>query len=367
MIENRRTGPISYRSYAIATGEIRAREGEAGIELAMIEKAMAETDLPVLIDQRRQFEILQEAAQQIRQVCLERGGPGVSVSLERLIPLTSKIVATLDAAVARRDPSAALAQQGAVEGSGEQPDGETRAAGRASVGRVTSAAEAAAALAGVAEYFSRAEPSNPALLLIRQAQQLVGKSFLEVMRALVPEHVPQAVINIGKDKFFGLPIEQLSSVVQKYESAEAAADADAGPDDAEPEHDDAGQDDAAHDEQEADPNAATDVTEDGNEQADGSDSDPAEEAPAVKSPPAVQRGNGPIAAVSRYRIKSRSEALALLEAIGAHFRNAEPSSPIPFLADRARDLALRDFLSVLSALLPEDALKPTNPGGGSSD
>jgi type VI secretion system protein ImpA len=53
--------------------------------------------------------------------------------------------------------------------------------------------------------------------------------------------------------------------------------------------------------------------------------------------------------------------------IGAHFRNAEPSSPIPFLADRARDLALRDFLSILSALLPEDALKTINPGGGRVD
>jgi len=36
---------------------------------------------------------------------------------------------------------------------------------------------------------------------------------------------------------------------------------------------------------------------------------------------------------------------------------AEPSSPIPFLTDRARDLAQRDFLSVLKALLPADTLK----------
>ena len=44
--------------------------------------------------------------------------------------------------------------------------------------------------------------------------------------------------------------------------------------------------------------------------------------------------------------------VTLLEQVGHYFRMAEPSSPIPFLTDRARDLAQRDFLSVLKALLP---------------
>ena len=258
--------------------------------------------------------------------------------------------------MARRDPGAALAKP-SIEGSDGQPGGETQAGGTALVGRVASAEDAAAALTAVAEYFSRAEPSNPALLLIRQAQQLVGKSFLEIMRVLVPEHVPQAVINIGRDKFFGLPIEQLSSVVQEYEAVEAGAVADAGND------------------QDADPETAAAVSDEGNEQAAGSDTAAAgadgndEQAPAgtEMAAAAPNGGNGPISAAKRYRVRSRNEALGLLEVIGAHFRNAEPSSPIPFLADRARDLALRDFLSILSALLPEDALKTINPGGGRVD
>jgi type VI secretion system protein ImpA len=353
MIENRRTGPISYRAYAIATGEIKPREDEAGIEIAMIERAMAETDLPVLIDQRRHFEILHDTTQQIRQISRERGGSGGSVSLERLTTLVGKILATLDGAVARRDPSAALAKP-SVEARDGQPGGETQAGTTVSVGRVASTADAAAALSAVAEYFSRAEPSNPALLLIRQAQQLVGKSFLEIMRVLVPGHVPQAVINIGKDKFFGLPIEQLSSVVQEYEGV--AADPVAEP----------GNDRDAHSESAA-------VAGEGNEEAIGSDDATAgadgnnEQAPVVTAAAGPDGSNGPISAAPRYRVNSRSEALGLLEMVGVHFRNAEPSSPIPFLADRARDLALRDFLSVLSALLPEDALKTINPGGGSVD
>jgi type VI secretion system protein ImpA len=218
------------------------------------------------------------------------------------------------------------------------------------LGRVSSAAEAAAALVAVGKYFSQAEPSNPALLLIRQAQQLVGKSFLEIIQVLIPEHVPQAVFNIGKDKFFGLPIEHLSSVVRES-GADEAAETDPGPE----------------------PEAAAAVAEEGEEQPAGEDDAIAgaegtdeETSAGTDAPAAVTAGNGPITATRRYQVKSRNEALGLLEMVGAHFRSAEPSSPIPFLTDRARDLALRDFLSVLSALLPENTLKTINPSGGSS-
>jgi type VI secretion system protein ImpA len=47
----------------------------------------------------------------------------------------------------------------------------------------------------------------------------------------------------------------------------------------------------------------------------------------------------------------------LLDQVGQYFRSAQPSSPIPFFTDRARELATSDFLSVLKALLPADALK----------
>ena len=47
-----------------------------------------------------------------------------------------------------------------------------------------------------------------------------------------------------------------------------------------------------------------------------------------------------------------AEAIRLLDQIGAYYRTAEPSSPLPHLTDRARDLASRDFLSLLKHVLP---------------
>jgi type VI secretion system protein ImpA len=53
---------------------------------------------------------------------------------------------------------------------------------------------------------------------------------------------------------------------------------------------------------------------------------------------------------------SRAEALALIDQVAAHLRVVEPSSPIPYLLDRAKNLASRDFLTLLRDLLPEHAI-----------
>jgi type VI secretion system protein ImpA len=156
---------------------------------------------------------------------------------------------------------------------------------------VKSQAQAAAALQAIAEYFARSEPSNPALLLVRQAHEMVGKSFVEVMRMLVPAHVEAAAINIGRDKFFDLPIERMAVLP----------------------------------------------------------------APEVPSPV-----NGTCAQDIVFSTETRASALLLLNHVATFFRSTEPSSPIPFLIDRARELAQRDFLSLLQDVLPEGALKTFN-------
>jgi type VI secretion system protein ImpA len=60
---------------------------------------------------------------------------------------------------------------------------------------------------------------------------------------------------------------------------------------------------------------------------------------------------------------SRTAALALIDGVAAHLRRAEPSSPAPYLLDRAKALASRDFLSLLKDLLPEEALSLLKGGG----
>jgi type VI secretion system protein ImpA len=289
LIEHKRYGLMSYRAYMIAKGELAPRDGEDPVDAAAIDKILDEAELSELVARRGQLLELVEALKQIRQTWNDNSGSGLPVTLERLPNSVGQIFAMLDAAIAKRDPAASLAASPAAaqDGATEAADGQ---AAPVVVGKVGSSAQAALALAAVAKYFSAREPSNPALLLVRQADALLGKSFLEVMRVLVPTHVDKAAINIGKDQSFDLPIERLSG-----------------------------------------------FAEDGQGQ-------PADQSEGAEGP--------------QFEARTRAEALALLEQVSHYFRTAEPSSPIPFLTDRARDLAQRDFLSVLKALLPADALRP---------
>jgi type VI secretion system protein ImpA len=73
---------------------------------------------------------------------------------------------------------------------GEQIGGEPSSGGGAITGEVQSRDQAIRALEKVCAYLERAEPTNPAPLLIRRAQRLMTMSFLEIMRDLAPEALP---------------------------------------------------------------------------------------------------------------------------------------------------------------------------------
>ncbi len=59
---------------------------------------------------------------------------------------------------------------------------------------------------------------------------------------------------------------------------------------------------------------------------------------------------------------SRAAALGLIDSIAAHMRRVEPSSPAPYLLDRAKNLATRDFVALLQDVLSEEALAAIKKG-----
>jgi len=281
LVRHPRIGPVSYRNYMIATGEVAKREGEDNYDLTTIEKAMMEVDLAELVGGLGSVDALGTALADIRNICTERAGFEQAMKLERLPALVDKMRAFLNTYVAKRDPSAALATEAGA------PSAEPPGAGPVTItGDIRSLGDATAALAAVAGYFSRNEPSNPALLLVRQAEQLMGKSFMEIMQVLVPAHVEQAAINIGRDQVLQLPLQRLA------------------------------------------------------------------EFSATSSPEAVN-GDGTTPSIEA---KTRADAFKLLEQTAAFYRATEPSSPLPHLIERARNLADQDFLSLLKHVLPEGAL-----------
>jgi type VI secretion system protein ImpA len=280
LIENRRHGSLNYRAYQVAKGEIPAGDADVdGPDLATIERIVGETDLDTLKAASARCSAVAAELAGIKVTWHEKLNSGQPISLDRLSSLVNGMTAWLAGLVTARDPHAIAAPTEDATPVDAQMPLDT-------IGALASSAQASAALAAAADYFGRMEPSNPALLLVRQAQEMVGKSFIEVMRMLVPSHVESAAINIGRDKVFDLPIERMAELAT---SPSSTTESD-----------------------------AQDIV---------------------------------------FSAENRSQALSLLVKVASFFRAAEPSSPIPLLVDRARDLAQRDFLSLLNDVLPEGALK----------
>ncbi len=284
LVENRRLGAVSYRTWLIAKGELTPRVDDTVLDASAVTQVFDQIDLGQLKVVTATYVELSALLETICQTWMVKASSS-PINLDRVQQVVSAISALLESQVKRRDPSAVEAiPETAVS---EEPGAD------AQVGttRVASVASAAAALSGIAAYFGRMEPSSPALLLVRQAEQLLGKSFAEAIHILVPNHAETAAINVGRDWVFDVPIDRMAALTSPYAPVE----------------------------------------------------------------PNVSEGVEPT-----YQVASRAEALRLLEQVSAFFRNVEPSSPVPFLADRARELAQRDFLSLLLDVLPSGSLR--SPG-----
>ena len=71
------------------------------------------------------------------------------------------------------------------------PDAAASASGPAGSGPLRSREDAIRMLEKACEWIERNEPSNPAPLLIRRAQRLMSKNFLEIIRDLIPDGIEQ--------------------------------------------------------------------------------------------------------------------------------------------------------------------------------
>ena len=249
----------------------------------------------MLVERRGQLAELEAALKQIRQTWLTNSTSGPAATLDRLPATVSRILALFEAVIAKRDPS--LATAGAADGSN---DGAPQP-GAAVVSPVKSSAQAAAALAAVASYFSSREPSSPGLLLVRQAHALIGKSFLEVLRSLVPTQVEQAAFAIGREQVFELPVGRLSAFDDGAPAPEPAAEPAAAEPGGKPE-----------------PGA-----EPGAEPVGEPEPEPAAEPLSAPTPkPAL--ASDPVVGEVAFEIQNRAQALALLEQVGNYVRSAEP-------------------------------------------
>src|SRR6185369_748530 len=154
LIESRRFGTVTYRAYQTAAGEIAA-SGDTDLDLATIQRIMAEADLDVLKAISARFTQLAGIVARTQAIWLDKAGK--PLSLGRFAGVVDSIAGWLHQFVKDRDPAS-------IEVTPANPDDASGEAGSpeiVDVSSVTSHARAAAALQAVARYFARSEPSNP--------------------------------------------------------------------------------------------------------------------------------------------------------------------------------------------------------------
>lgn len=196
LVRSRTFGQFGYREIAIANGEM-APSGDSGGEapdISTINAAFKETDLEAL---QASAAAATEALGQvdlIESFITDKVGAKNAPNLAELRTTLKAIQKILSEQLSERgvgDGAAAPTEEDATgnQAEGAEPSG---AAGVAVGGRINSRDDVIRVLDKVCEYYARNEPSSPVPMLLRRAQRLVSKDFMEILRDLVPDGVSQA-------------------------------------------------------------------------------------------------------------------------------------------------------------------------------
>ncbi len=296
LLDLQREGAFCYRDQLAATGSVKPRsvmayshegerertEEEKFVPQKTIEKILRDVEIEKLKGLVETLSGLSTALQSIRQTSVEHVGYEKSIDLPKLEKLVREMAEFARGALVARDPSIAAAPE--TEASADH--GGAAPSAVAAPSAFASRADVDAALAAALGYFAASEPTSPALLLIRQAREMLGKNLYQVMMLMASQHADDARVSVGPDGAFTVPVKILAD-------------------------------------------------------------EPSLEFERVQPEAAPTRG----------------AALALVDAVAQHMQRAEPSSPIPYLLERAKGLASRDFVSLLHDVLTEDAIASLKRGG----
>ncbi len=203
--------------------------GSSGPTLGVIDAAFSDLDVESIQGTEAALRQSAEDIEAIEKFVTEQVGVTSAVSLAppRLLleEMHKYVVSQLERrGVFADQPEADGENEAGGDGSGESPaSGDVPVAAAAQGyrvnGKIASRKDAIKALDDVCDFYEENEPSSPLPLLIRRAQRLASKSFLDILRDLAPDAVSQAEA-LGGSK----PDVSHSSSDTGSESGEAAED-----------------------------------------------------------------------------------------------------------------------------------------------
>ena len=225
LIRDKRIGIIAYRAFMLSQKPALAKSGETAHDETTLRDAFFRFEpLSELVELRGNFKSALANLNRLRDLFIEHAGYELAPKFELLSGFLGEVEGVLAKILDERAPPDAAPEEptdATVEPNGS-PDNAPQLEKAASPGDLKSVKEASNALQAVVTYYNAYEPSSPAKLLVRQAQQLVGKSFVEAMQILAPGLVEKTKIDISGATPFSLSFAQLLALAAS--DAQVAAD-----------------------------------------------------------------------------------------------------------------------------------------------
>ncbi|MFW6163318.1 MAG: type VI secretion system protein TssA [Planctomycetota bacterium] len=208
LTDSRQLGRYSYRDLLVASGEVARpedAEGEAPT-VQLVEGAFEDTPTEWLTEQA---EAAAEATEQIEAIdarVVEAVGAEQAAQLDPFKKALGEVAAKLGEELQSRGYTAPTAGgQAPAEASAAAPAAGPPA--QALSGDITGPEDVVRAIDKICDYYARHEPSSPVPLLLRRAQRLVSKSFVEVIQDLSPQALQQIEMIAGGGIDSGAPPE----------------------------------------------------------------------------------------------------------------------------------------------------------------
>ena len=114
-------------------------------------------------------------------------GAGKAINFKELESLIARCRLEVDRRVAAREGTALPGEGGPAEPSSGGPEGAAASVGGPISGQIRSKQDVIRIIDRICDYYAQNEPSSPVPLLLKRAQRLVSKDFLEIMKDLSPE------------------------------------------------------------------------------------------------------------------------------------------------------------------------------------
>lgn len=194
LVELDRIGVFSYHDIRLAQGKDSPDADEEAPDIQFVKQAFASAPAETLENLRTTLSQCITAFSDMDRIWKEKTG-------EEQLPFkdseTIRVLESLYATVGEFTPGAAETHP--ETGAGGEIISGADPAPPAVTGAVNSRSDVIRVLDKVCDYYAANEPSSPIPLLLRRAQRLVEKSFMEILEDMVPDGVNQAKIISGGD------------------------------------------------------------------------------------------------------------------------------------------------------------------------